>query len=428
MPSTVVIGAQWGDEGKGKIVNYLTKDSSYVVRYQGGNNAGHTVINNGLKYKVHMLPCCIIDNKQLTTPIITHGTVIDLTVLIKEIDYFTNLGYDLSSLAISDKAHLILPYHKLLDGLLEGILSDDKIGTTGQGIGPAYADKMLRLGLRIRDIINDEVFYNKLLKMQAYYDIVLTKYKKKIIFNTVYEEYKKLGGRIKQYVKDTDYMLQSALKENKNILFEGSQGTLLDIDHGTYPYVTSSHTIAPSVFINASIPISSVKSIIAVFKSYSTRVGNGPFITEIEDEDIANKLVTFGKEYGTTTGRVRRCGWFDLVLAKYVITLNQITEIALTKLDILTGLEYIDICTAYDIDGTRYEEVPEKCALDIDNISPIYQRFDSWNEDLTKINKYKSLPDNAIKYINYIESILDIPIKFVGVGQKTSELINRNNQ
>lgn len=425
MNTLVVVGTQWGDEGKGKITDYMAEKADLVVRYQGGNNAGHTIVIGGKTYKLHLIPSGILNKNKVC--IIGNGMVVDLEALVKEIDYLIDLGIDVSNLRISESAHLILPYHKTIDLLSENRRGKNKIGTTGKGIGPAYMDKVARCGIRVADILDEEVFREKLianledknLLIQRYYD------GEPLEFDTIFERYLEYSKKISKYVCNTSVLLEEALETGKKVVFEGAQGTLLDIDHGTYPYVTASSPVAGGVCIGAGLGPSKIDKVLGVVKAYSTRVGDGPFPTEMFDE-TANTIREIGKEYGTTTGRPRRIGWIDTVILRHAKRVSGLDYLAITLLDVLTGQQKIKICTAYEIDGVRVEHFPATIEKLV-KCKPVYEEMDGWVEDITNINGFDDLPINAQKYIRRIEALVGVPISIISVGPKreqTKEIIN----
>lgn len=419
MSSLVVVGAQWGDEGKGKITDYLAQMAEVVVRYQGGNNAGHTVEVDNKKYKLHLIPSGILSEDKPC--IIGNGVVIDPKAILEEIDYLHKNNIKTDNLTISDRAHVIMPYHKIIDALSEESLGDNKIGTTKKGIGPAYMDKTQRTGIRIVDLLNKDNFAKKLKVNLAEKNKLL-----KLIYNSdelnfdaIYEEYMDYALRLKPYVKDTSVDVYKYIKENKKVLFEGAQGTLLDLDFGTYPYVTSSHPGSGGVATGVGIGPNYIQGVIGVVKAYTTRVGEGPFPTELNDE-IGEFIREKGNEYGTTTGRARRCGWFDGIIVKFAVRINGLTSMAITKLDTLSGINKLKICTGYEYNGRIIREFP----ADLDELAlfrPIYEEFEGWEEDISKCTTYDELPLNTKKYISAIEEIAGVPASILSVGA------NRNN-
>lgn len=425
MPNAVVIGAQWGDEGKAKVIDYLTKDADLIIRYQGGANAGHTVVVDGKKFVFHMVPSGIMyKNKEC---IIGNGVVFDAEQFLLEVKELKEKGFDISSqLRVSDLAHLVLPYHKIVDEAREKHrLGKSKIGTTGRGIGPAYADKATRCSIRLGDLKNIPLFETKL---RTNFDekkrLVEEFYGEKfdLIFEDVLKRYKEIAEELSPYIMDTGSHIFEALRAKKNILFEGAQGTFLDIDHGTYPYVTSSNTTVGAVATGTGVSATCLDDVIGIVKCYVTRVGNGPFPTELFDKD-GKQLQTNGHEFGSTTGRERRCGWFDAVLLRKAIQLNGLTTMALMKLDVLSGFDEIKICTAYEIDGSRVDQYPTMLE-DLEKVIPVYETFPGWKEDITGCKKFSDLPENAQKYINRLQELCyNLPILMISVGPDRSETI-----
>ena len=421
MPALVLLGAQWGDEGKGKATDLLGDRVDYVVRYQGGNNAGHTVVIGDQKYALHLLPSGILSPN--VVPVIGNGVVIDPSVLLTEISGLNERGIDTSKLKISTNAHLITPYHRTIDKVSERFLGNSKIGTTGRGIGPAYADKINRMGIRVQDLFDPSILRQKIEGALRDKNQVLIKVfnRKGIEVEDVLNEYLGYAEILAPYVCDTALLLDKALKANKNVLLEGSQGTLLDVDHGTYPFVTSSNPTAGGASTGSGIGPTKITRVIGIVKAYTTRVGSGPFPTELFDED-GEKLRTIGGEVGVTTGRNRRCGWYDAPIARYAVRVNGLTDFFLTKLDVLTGWEKIPVCVAYDIDGTRVEELPSS-QTDFHHAKPIYEYLPGWNEDISGARTMEDLPANARAYVKYLEEISEAPMSAVGVGPGRDETI-----
>ena len=421
MPALVLLGAQWGDEGKGKATDLLGDRVDYVVRYQGGNNAGHTVVIGDQKYALHLLPSGILSPN--VVPVIGNGVVIDPSVLLTEISGLNERGIDTSKLKISTNAHLITPYHRTIDKVSERFLGNSKIGTTGRGIGPAYADKINRMGIRVQDLFDPSILRQKIEGALRDKNQVLIKVfnRKGIEVEDVLNEYLDYAEILAPYVCDTALLLDKALKANKNVLLEGSQGTLLDVDHGTYPFVTSSNPTAGGASTGSGIGPTKITRVIGIVKAYTTRVGSGPFPTELFDED-GEKLRTIGGEVGVTTGRNRRCGWYDAPIARYAVRVNGLTDFFLTKLDVLTGWEKIPVCVAYDIDGTRVEELPSS-QTDFHHAKPIYEYLPGWNEDISGARTMEDLPANARAYVKYLEEISEAPMSAVGVGPGRDETI-----
>jgi adenylosuccinate synthase len=422
MPAVVLLGAQWGDEGKGKATDLLGDRVDYVVRYQGGNNAGHTVVIGDQKYALHLLPSGILSSNVI--PIIGNGVVIDPAVLLEEIKGLNERGIDTSKLKISTNAHLITPYHRTLDKVSERFLGKSKIGTTGRGIGPAYADKINRMGIRVQDLFDKSILEQKIEASLYNKNQVLLKVfnRKEITVKEVLDEYLGYAEVLKPYVTDTVLLLDNALKQNKNILLEGSQGTLLDVDHGTYPFVTSSNPTAGGASTGSGIGPTKITRVIGILKAYTTRVGSGPFPTELFDED-GEKLRSIGGEVGVTTGRNRRCGWFDAPIARYAVRINGLTDFFLTKLDVLTGWEKIPVCVAYEIDGVRVEELPASQS-DFHHAKPIYEYLPGWKEDISNARSLSELPKNAQAYVKFLEEISGAPMSAIGVGPGRDETIS----
>lgn len=426
MTNVVVVGAQWGDEGKAKIVDLLSENADLVVRYQGGCNAGHTVVTGDKTYKFHLIPSGIL--YEGTTCIIGCGTVINPEVLNQEIEELEAKGIDTSNLFISTSAHITLPYHIDIDELNENSLGKNKIGTTKRGIGPTYVDKVDRVGIRAEDLLDEAILNEKL-------DIVLPK-KNKLLESYGYKPYEKkeilafcnkYSEILSPYIKDTVEILRQAVSDKKNILLEGAQGTMLDIDHGTYPFVTSSSPIAGGASCGTGIGPTFIDKVVGVFKAYVTRVGEGPFATELGDVD-GEKLQQIGAEFGTTTGRKRRCGWFDAIIAKHSALLNGLTDIALTKLDIFDSFEEIKICVGYEDrrDGRIYEYYPSNTSLH-KYLDPIYETMDGWMEDISEMNTYNELPINAQKYIKRLEELIGLPVSIISIGANRDQTIILNN-
>jgi len=422
MPAVVLLGAQWGDEGKGKATDLLGDRVDYVVRYQGGNNAGHTVVIGDQKYALHLLPSGILSPNVI--PVIGNGVVIDPAVLLEEIKGLNERGIDTSKLKISTNAHLITSYHRTLDKVSERFLGKSKIGTTGRGIGPAYADKINRMGIRVQDLFDKSILEQKIEAALHNKNQVLLKVfnRKEITVKEVLDEYLGYAEILKPYVTDTVLLLDNALKANKNILLEGSQGTLLDVDHGTYPFVTSSNPTAGGASTGSGIGPTKITRVIGILKAYTTRVGSGPFPTELFDED-GEKLRKIGGEVGVTTGRNRRCGWFDAPIARYAVRVNGLTDFFLTKLDVLTGWEKIPVCVAYEIDGVRVEELPAS-QTDFHHAKPIYEYLPGWKEDISKARSISELPKNAQAYVKFLEEISGAPMSAIGVGPVRDETIS----
>ncbi|MEU1286573.1 adenylosuccinate synthase [Kitasatospora sp. NPDC005856] len=425
MPALVLVGAQWGDEGKGKATDLLGGSVDYVVRYQGGNNAGHTVVIGDQKYALHLLPSGILSPN--VTPVIGNGVVIDPAVLLSELAGLNERGIDTSKLLISGNAHLITPYHRTLDKVTERFLGKRRIGTTGRGIGPTYADKINRVGIRVQDLFDESILRQKI--EAALHDknqILVKLYNRRTIpADLVVEEYLGYAEKIKPFLADTTLVLDEALKADKVVLLEGGQGTLLDVDHGTYPFVTSSNPTAGGACTGAGIGPTKIDRVIGILKAYTTRVGSGPFPTELLDAD-GEALRRIGGERGVTTGRDRRCGWFDAVIARYATRVNGLTDFFLTKLDVLTGWEQIPVCVAYEIDGKRVEELPYNQS-DFHHAKPIYETLPGWTEDISKAKTFAELPKNAQAYVKALEEMSGAPISAIGVGPGRDETIQINS-
>jgi adenylosuccinate synthase len=414
-----IIGSQWGDEGKGKIIDIFAEKADIVVRSQGGNNAGHTVVSGGETYKLHLIPSGILyPNKPCY---IGAGVVIDPQSILQEIDGLRNRGIDISGLKIDYRAHIVMPYHIALDGLSEKLRGGSNIGTTGRGIGPCYMDKYERSGLRFYDLINPEKFEKKARPLIKHKNEVIAKIYggQALDEHKIIAEYIEYGKRLSQFAADISVLTFDSAKAGKQILFEGAQATLLDIDFGTYPYVTSSHPIAGGVCVGTGVGPTVVDEVIGVAKAYTTRVGEGPFPTELDDE-IGDHIRTAGGEFGTTTGRPRRCGWFDAVILKHSIRINGMTGIALNKLDTLTGIEKLKICTEY----TTSKDFPPDIA-ELEKAEPVYIELDGWSEDITAVREFQDLPKNAQVYVKTIEEICGCAVKIVGVGASREQIITR---
>ncbi|MEV7021579.1 adenylosuccinate synthase [Kitasatospora sp. NPDC093558] len=425
MPALVLVGAQWGDEGKGKATDLLGGSVDYVVRYQGGNNAGHTVVIGDQKYALHLLPSGILSPN--VTPVIGNGVVIDPGVLLSELAGLDERGIDTSKLLISGNAHLITPYHRTLDKVTERFLGKRRIGTTGRGIGPTYADKINRVGIRVQDLFDESILRQKIEAALHDKNQVLVKlYNRRAVpAELVVEEYLGYADKIKPFLADTTLVLDQALKANKVVLLEGGQGTLLDVDHGTYPFVTSSNPTSGGACTGAGIGPTKIDRVIGILKAYTTRVGSGPFPTELLDAD-GEALRRIGGERGVTTGRDRRCGWFDAVIARYATRVNGLTDFFLTKLDVLTGWEQIPVCVAYEIDGRRVEELPYNQS-DFHHAKPIYETLPGWTEDISKAKTFAELPKNAQAYVKALEEMSGAPISAIGVGPGRDETIQINS-
>jgi len=418
MPSVVLVGLQWGDEGKGKITDFLSEQANCVVRFQGGNNAGHTVIAEGKKYKFHLMPSGIVRGKDV---VIGNGVVVDPNVLLDEIEMIKVTGIT-PRLHISDRAHVIMPYHQLLDGAEENLLADKRIGTTKRGIGPCYADKISRFGIRIGDLIDPDSLYQKLQRVIPIKQAVLNAFEtgETLDVKQLHKTYVSIGEELHQYITDTTRLLNQLLDEKKVVLFEGAQGCLLDIDFGTYPYVTSSHPVAGGASIGTGVGPRRIDRVIGVLKAYTTRVGEGPMPTELTD-DIGDHLVNKGKEFGTTTGRKRRCGWLDIVAAQYACQINGVDEIALTKLDVLDGLALVKLCIGYTCGKKTQNNFPSSLKS-LAHCQPVYRELSGW-ESTVGITTFEDLPLAAKQYIQTVSDLLGVPISIVSIGPSREETL-----
>jgi adenylosuccinate synthase len=432
MPNVVVVGAQWGDEGKGKIVDLLTEHAQVVVRFQGGNNAGHTLVVGGQKTVLHLIPSGVLHPGK--TCVIGNGTVIDPTVLMKEIDGLRARGFlqDSAQLMVSEHAHVICPWHKHLDSLGEKARSGGAIGTTGRGIGPAYEDKIARRGIRVRDLLDADRLRRRVKERlpDALESIArmarLAKAEEPLLdMEAIISELLVLGGRLKEFIGDASLFLSEHVRKGTRILFEGAQGTLLDVDHGTYPYVTSSNTVAGNAAVGSGLGPTAIDRVMGITKAYTTRVGGGPFPTELNDA-LGDRLRKTGDEFGATTGRPRRCGWLDTVVLRYSTRVNGLWGFALTKMDILSGLETLRICTAYELDGKRITELPNDFE-DFSRVQPVYEDLPGWDQSLAGARTLDDLPAQAKRYIRRIEEIVGIPVVCVSVGAERGETIVLQN-
>ena len=421
MPAIVIVGAQWGDEGKGKATDLLGDSVDYVVRYQGGNNAGHTVVIGDESYALHLLPSGVLSPDVI--PVIGNGVVIDPGVLIEEIDGLRARGVSCERLLISASAHLIMPHHRALDRVTERFLGKARIGTTGRGIGPAYSDKVARMGIRAQDLFDPGILGQKLELVLREKNQVLTKvYNRRGIDGAaVSAEYLGYGERLRPHLADTGLILNKALDDKRVVLLEGAQATLLDVDHGTYPFVTSSSPTAGGACAGSGIGPTRITKVIGIVKAYTTRVGAGPFPTELTGPQ-GEWLRKTGGEYGVTTGRERRTGWFDAVIARYATRVNGITDFFLTKLDVLSGLEKVPVCVAYDVAGTRHDEIPVT-QTDFHHAVPVYEHLDGWWEDISAAKKFSDLPRNAQAYVRAIEQQIGAPVAAVGVGARRDQTL-----
>lgn len=421
MPAIVLLGSQWGDEGKGKATDLLGDRVDYVVRYQGGNNAGHTVVIGDQRFALHLLPSGILTPK--VVPVIGNGVVIDASVLFREIAGLNERGVDTSKLLISANAHLITSYHVTLDKVTERFLGKAQIGTTGRGIGPTYSDKIARIGIRVQDLFDESILRQKVEGALANKNQILVKVfnRRAISVDAVIEDLLQYAEQLRPMVTDTSLLLNKALDEDKVVLLEGGQGTLLDVDHGTYPFVTSSNPTAGGACTGSGIGPTRIDRVVGILKAYTTRVGSGPFPTELHDED-GEKLRTIGGERGVTTGRPRRCGWFDVPIARFATRVNGLTDTFLTKLDVLTGWEQIPVCVAYNVDGEITEEIP-MTQTDFHHAKPVYEMLPGWSEDISGAKKLSDLPKAAREYVEFLEEKSGTRISAIGVGQDRNATI-----
>ena len=427
MANVAIIGAQWGDEGKGKIVDLFTDDADIVIRFQGGNNAGHTLVVDGKKTVLHLVPSGALHTNKLC--IIGNGVVVDPEVLLEEITALKRQGHfvDDAQLRISEQAHLIMPYHKAIDQARERLRGEGMIGTTGRGIGPAYEDKVARVGIRVIDLLEEETFREKLQRnieeKNIYLKAILKE--KTLDFNELHDSYSVYREKLRSYVTDTGLLLDREMRAGKQVLFEGAQGTLLDVDHGTYPFVTSSNTVAGGVCSGAGVGPRHIHQVIGISKAYTTRVGSGPFPTEIHGSE-GETLKREGFEFGATTGRPRRCGWFDAVGLRHAVRMNGITGIALTKLDVLTGFKKIPICIAYRYEGKELHDFPASSKV-MQNAQPVYEEMQGWNKSLDQVRKFSDLPAQAQRYVRRLEELVQTEIILVSVGADRDQTIVLKN-
>lgn len=414
MTSVVVVGTQWGDEGKGKITDFLSENAEVIARYQGGDNAGHTIKFDGVTYKLHLIPSGIFYPEKIS--VIGNGVVVNPKSLVKELAYLHERGIDTHNLRISDRAHVILPYHILLDQLQEESKGDQKIGTTIKGIGPAYMDKAARVGIRIADLLDREIFEERLRINLAEKNKLFEKVygHAPLSFDEIFETYYQYGQEIKAYVTDTSVILNDALDQGKRVLFEGAQGVMLDIDQGTYPFVTSSNPVAGGVTIGSGVGPSKIDKVVGVCKAYTSRVGDGPFPTELFDE-VGDRIREIGKEYGTTTGRPRRVGWFDSVVMRHAKRVSGITNLSLNSLDVLSGLETVKICVAYERNGEEIYHYPASLK-ELSECTPIYETLPGWQEDITQCRTLEELPEAARNYIHRVSELVGVRISTFSVG------------
>ena len=421
MSTTVVLGAQWGDEGKGKVTDFFASTADYVVRFQGGNNAGHTIVVGEDKIALSLTPSGVLYPS--CTPVIGSGCVVDLGFLKQELEMLNKKNINTDKLVISPNAHLVMPYHKLLDELIEESLGENKIGTTKKGIGPCYADKIQRKGIRVQDLLDKNIFVEKVKNNIEETNLTLTKIYNQVplVADEIIEEFNDYIEMVSSHVADTSLLIANAIKNNKTILFEGAQGTLLDIDHGTYPFVTSSNTSSGNAATGSGVGPKNLDKIVGVTKAYISRVGSGPFLTEQENE-IGDYLIEKGAEFGVVTGRRRRCGWLDLISLKYSVRINSLTELFITKLDVLSGLEELKLCVGYENENEVTTDYPYDQNI-LNTAEPVYENLDGWTEDITTVKKFDDLPENAKKYINAIEDFIEVPITFISVGPERNQNI-----
>lgn len=425
MPGIVIVGVQWGDEGKGKATDLLGERTDWVVKFNGGNNAGHTVVVGNEKYALHLLPSGILSPG--VTPVIGNGVVIDLEVLFHELEALGSRGIDVSRLRVSANAHIITQYHRTLDKVTERFLGKRNIGTTGRGIGPAYADKINRVGIRVQDLFDENILRQKVEGALDQKNHLLVKVfnRRAVTVDEIVEELLSYADRLRPMVADTGLLLEQALRNDEVVVFEGGQATMLDIDHGTYPFVTSSTATAAGAAAGSGVGPGRLNRVVGIVKAYTTRVGSGPFPTELFDAQ-GDWLRSRGFEFGTTTGRPRRVGWYDAPITRYATRINGITDLVLTKLDILTGLENIPVCVAYDVDGVRFDDVPVN-QTDFHHAKPILEYFPGWTEDISKARTFDELPQNAQDYVLALEKMSDTRISVIGVGPARDEIIVRHD-
>ena len=422
MPATVVVGTQWGDEGKGKLTDLLAKEMALVVRYQGGHNAGHRIVVDGEAFALQLVPSGVLYD--FITPVIGNGVVVDPKVLLEEMDTLTRRGVDCSRLVVSGNAHLVMPYHQELDRVTERFLGKNALGTTRRGIGPAYADKASRVGLRVQDILDPKIFREKLDVVLREKNLILTKVYNRLPVSAdeICEAYLgEYAGRLAPMIADTVGMVHDALAAGQHVLLEGAQATFLDLDHGTYPYVTSSNPVAGGACTGSGIGPRDIDRIIGIAKAYVTRVGAGPFPTELHEE-LGDYLVERGHEFGTNTGRRRRTGWFDAVMLRQAVRLNSLTEVALTKLDVLDELDTLKVCVAYEAEGVRYDHLPYHQSV-LHKVTPIYEDLPGWKADLTAVTRGDQLPAAARAYVEFLADQIGVPVKLVGVGPGRDQVV-----
>ena len=421
MSTTVVLGAQWGDEGKGKVTDFFASTADYVVRFQGGNNAGHTIVVGENKIALSLTPSGVLYPN--CTPVIGSGCVVDIGFLKQELEMLNEKNINTDKLAISANAHVVMPYHKLLDELIEESLGENKIGTTKKGIGPCYADKIQRKGIRIQDLLDETNFEIKVRKNIEDVNLTLTKIydHSPLVVDDILDEFSTYKDIVTNHVADASLLIANAIKNGKTILFEGAQGTLLDIDHGTYPFVTSSNTSSGNAAIGSGVGPKNIDRIVGVTKAYISRVGSGPFLTEQKNE-IGDFLIEKGAEFGVVTGRRRRCGWLDLISLKYSVRVNSLTELFITKLDVLSGLEELKLCVGYKDNDEVITDYPFNQNV-LNSAEPVYETFDGWTDDISTVKSFEDLPNNAQSYIKAIEAFIEVPITFISVGPERTENI-----
>ena len=421
--NTILVGSQWGDEGKGKVTDMMAKSADMIVRFSGGNNAGHTVIVGDQKFELHLIPSGILYPEKMN--IIGNGVVINPEALVEEMDMLEGRDVTTDNLYISESAQVIMPYHILLDGLEEERKGDNKIGTTKKGIGPAYTDKVARRGIRMADLLDEENLRDKLEKNLAFNNLLITEVYggEAVDVDEIIKELRPFIERLRKHITNTSLLIDEYNKAEKNIFFEGAQGTLLDVDYGTYPFVTSSNPTAGGVCTGAGIGPADINDVIGVVKAYVTRVGAGPFPTELENE-YGKRLREKGHEFGVTTGRPRRCGWFDVPILKHAVRVNSLTQIALTKLDVLSGFDKIKVCTGYEYKGKLITEFPMDQNI-VSELDPVYEELPGWEEDISKVRDYNDLPDNAKKYVEYIEQVSGVKVTIIGIGPEREESLTR---
>ena len=421
MSTTVVLGAQWGDEGKGKVTDFFASTADYVVRFQGGNNAGHTIVVGENKIALSLTPSGVLYPN--CTPVIGSGCVVDIGFLKQELEMLNEKNINTDKLAISANAHVVMPYHKLLDELIEESLGENKIGTTKKGIGPCYADKIQRKGIRIQDLLDETNFEIKVRKNIEDVNLTLTRIydHSPLVVDDILDEFSTYKDMVTNHVADASLLIANAIKNKQTILFEGAQGTLLDIDHGTYPFVTSSNTSSGNAAIGSGVGPKNIDRIVGVTKAYISRVGSGPFLTE-QNNKIGDFLIEKGAEFGVVTGRRRRCGWLDLISLKYSVRVNSLTELFITKLDVLSGLEELKLCVGYKDNDEVITDYPFNQNV-LNSAEPVYETFDGWTDDISTVKSFEDLPNNAQSYIKAIEAFIEVPITFISVGPERTENI-----